>query len=98
MTWKRRALVPILSLALAFGACGGDGESEEEREAVVQMLERLNKSRILALCIADEWDGLYTAEDLQPMIDARGAFSGDVDFELIEDMVLAERKCAKEDS
>lgn len=97
MNWKRCALVPILSLALVVGACGGDGESEEEREAVVQMLERLNKSRILASCIADEWDGLYTAEDLQPMIDARNDFSG-VDFELIEDMVLAEQKCAKDDS
>ncbi len=96
MTWKRRALVPILSLALVSGACGGGGESPEDREAVVQMLERLNKSRILALCIADDWDGQYTAADLQPMIDARGNFGG-VDFQLIEDMVLAEQKCTKGD-
>lgn len=94
MTWKRRALVPILSLALVVGACGDAGESAQEREAVVQMLERLNKSRILAVCIADEWNGLYAAEDLQPMIDSRGDFST-VSFQLIEDIVVAERDCKK---
>lgn len=97
MTWKRRALIPLLTLALALGACGGDGESEADREAVVQMLERLNKSRIMASCIADQWDGEYAAEDLQPMIDARGDFSS-VDFQLIEDLVLAEQECSRDDS
>jgi len=97
VNWKRRALVPILSLALIVGACGDDGEAEAEREQVVQMLERLNKSRILALCITDQWDGEYAPEDLQPMIDARGDFSS-VNFQLIEDLVLAEQACAKKDS
>lgn len=97
MNWKRRALVPILSLALIVGACGDDGEAAEQREQVVQMLERLNKSRILAICIADQWGGEYTPEDLQPMIDARGDFSS-VNFQLIEDLVVAEQECGKEDS
>ena len=96
MNWKRRALVPILLLALVVGACGDDGEAEAQREQVVQMLERINKSRILASCIADEWDGQYTAEDLQPLIDARNDYSS-VDFDLIEDLVLAEQECSKKD-
>ncbi|NND02259.1 MAG: hypothetical protein HKN91_05680 [Acidimicrobiia bacterium] len=97
MNWKRRALVPILSFALIVGACGDEGETPEQREGVVQMLERLGKSRILASCITEQLDGTYTAEDLQPMIDSRGDFST-VDFQLLEDLVLAERKCNEDDS
>lgn len=93
VTRKRRALIAVSALALALSSCGGGGESDEQREAVVGMLERLGRSRIVAECIAEEWDGMYTQQDLQPMIDARGDMSN-VDFQLIEDLVSAEADCS----
>ena len=37
------------------------------------------------------------AEDFQPLIDGRGDY-GKVDFQLLEDMVTAERRCTEDDS
>lgn len=93
VTTKRRALIPMLTLALALTACGGDGVSQEDREELVQMLERLGNGRILAQCVADEFEGVYEAADMQQMIDARNDFST-VDFLLIEDYVKAQKACA----
>ena len=92
VTLKRRALISVSAIALALSACGGGGESDADREAVVQMIERLGQSRQVAECMAEEWDGEYVAEDLQPMIDARGDMST-VDFQLIEAFTTAQSNC-----
>lgn len=96
MITKRRALLPVLVLVFGLAACGGGGESDEARAAVVQMLERLGNGRNLAECIAEQLDGIYTEEDLQPLIDARGDFST-VDFVLLENLVKAEIACTPDD-
>lgn len=97
VTRKRRALIAVLTLVLALTACGDDGESSEERAAVVQMLERLGNGRTLAECMAEQFGGVYAEEDFQPMIDARGDFTS-VDFELLEDIVNAQTRCTEDDS
>ncbi len=60
------------------------------------MLERLGRSRTVAACMADEFDGEYEAADFQPLIDGRGDYT-DVDLVLLEQMVSAERKCTDDD-
>lgn len=81
-----------MTLALTLTACGGGGPSVEDRDQLVQMLERLGNGRNLSECIADEFEGVYVAEDMQPMIDARNDFST-VDFQLLEDMGKARKAC-----
>ena len=93
VTRKRRALLAVLAFVLALTGCGDDGETDEQREAVVQILERLGKSRVLSECIAEEWEGLYVADDLQPLIDSLRT-NETVDFKLVEDLVSAEATCS----
>ena len=51
----------------------------------------------MAECMVEEFDGEYEADDFQPMIDARGDFTG-VDLILLENMTTAERECTDEES
>lgn len=61
------------------------------------MLERLGYGPILADCMVEQLEGVYTEEDLQPLIDGRGDYSG-VDFVLLENLVKAEMACEPDDS
>jgi ABC-type glycerol-3-phosphate transport system substrate-binding protein len=97
MTKRSRFTLWALALALVLAACGGDDESEASRAAVAEMLERLGRPPAVAHCMADEFDGTYGAGDFQPVIDARGDYAT-VDFQLLEDMVVAERDCTEDDS
>ena len=92
VTRTRRLLTTAVALALALTGCGDDGESPEERAEVVRMLERLTYGRNLSECMADEFDGEVTIEQLQSVIDARGDLSG-VDFELTETLIRARDAC-----
>ena len=94
--FKIWALAWALPLALLAAGCGGDGQSDTERAAVGEMLERLGRSPLGAECMVEEFDGTYEAADFQPLIDARGDY-GNVDLQLLEVMVLAERKCTDDD-
>ena len=94
---NRRVLIPVIALALVLTACGDAGESEEERAEVVQMLERLRYGRNLARCMAEQFDGDVTIEQLQSVIDARDDLSA-IDFELTETMVRARTTCEEDDS
>ena len=93
---RRRALIPLLLIVLSLTGCGDDGESAEEREIVVQMLERLGYGRSVSECMADEFDGAYGQEDLQTMIDARGDM-GTVNLQLVEDVSVALSECTSSD-
>lgn len=93
---SRRAIIPVLLVALSLAGCGDDGESAEEREIVVQMLERLGYGRNVSECMAEEFDGAYGQEDLQTMIDARGDF-GTVNLQLVEDVSVALSECTSSD-
>lgn len=77
-------------------ACGGGGESDADRAAVAEMLERLGRSPVVADCMDEELDGAYVADDFQPLIDARDDY-GNVDYLLLEAIVLAERACGEDD-
>lgn len=92
VTRTRRFLIASLALALALTGCGDDGESAEERAEVVRMLERLSYGRNASECMADEFDGDVTIEQLQSVIDARGDLSG-IDFELTETIIRARDAC-----
>lgn len=95
MIKKSRLLVSAVVLALAATACGG-GESDEDRAALMEMLARLSKGPNLAECMVEEFDGEYTAEDLEVIVNARGNLTT-VDFSLVEAMVVAERNCTETD-
>lgn len=94
MNRTKRLLTSALAVGLALTACGGDGGAELRAE-VTQMLERLGRGPNLAECIAERFDGKYAAADFQPMIEARGDLSA-VNFQLTEDLVLAERACLED--
>ena len=96
MTRRNRFTIWTLALALLAPACGGDGESDADRSATAQMLERLGRSPAVAECMVNEFEGTYAAEDFQPLIDGRGDY-GNVDFQLLEDMAVAERECTEDD-
>ena len=96
MTKRSRVAVCALAVALLAAGCGDSGQSETEREAAVEMLERLGRSPDVATCMIEEFDGKYEAADFQPLIDGRGDY-GNVDFELLEDMVVAERDCTEDE-
>lgn len=96
MIFKSRLVVSFVALALATTACGGDGESEEDRAALVERVQRLTSNRSVAECVADEFDGEYTIEDIDTYIAARGDLTG-VNFQLVEDMSTATRKCTESD-
>lgn len=92
---KRKALIAVFALIFSLSACGDPGESPEDKDAVVQMLERLGHGRAVAECMAKEFDGKYKEADLQPLIDARGDFTT-VDFDLVEDLVNARTACTSD--
>ncbi|MCP3976678.1 MAG: hypothetical protein GY720_19500 [bacterium] len=96
MIYKRRLVVSVVALALATTACGGSGESDEDRAALVERIQRLTSNRNVAECIADEFDGKYTIEDIDSIIAARGDLTG-VNFELVEEMGSATLKCTEGD-
>ena len=56
------------------------------------MLERLSYGRNAAECMAAEFDGEVTIEQLQSVIDARGDLTK-VDFELTETIIRARDDC-----
>lgn len=93
---RLRFLVPLLILALTLVGCGDDGESPEQRAEVVELLERLAYGPRLADCMAEEFDGTVTAEQLQTVIDARGELAN-VDFELTETIVRARDACQEDE-
>ncbi len=94
----RRGVVAAALLAAALvTACGGGGQSDEERAAVVEMLERLGRGPRLAQCMAEQFDGEVSVAELQTVIDARGDFTN-VNFELVETIVVAEQDCSEEQS
>lgn len=92
MLTKRRLVVAAVTLALATSACGRGGESEEDRAALVERIQRLTANKKVAQCVADEFDGDYTIEDIDLFIAARGDLTT-VDFGLVEDMSVARTKC-----
>lgn len=96
MTKRSRVTVCALALALLAPGCGDSGQSETEQAAAAEMLERLGRSPAVATCMIEEFDGKYEAADFQPLIDGRGDY-GNVDFELLEDMVIAERDCTEDE-
>ncbi len=97
MTRRTRLTAWVAALAVATAGCGGGGESDADRAAVAEMLQRLGRSPAIARCMVAEFDGAYEAEDFQPLIDGRGDY-GKVDFQLLEDMVMAERRCNEDDT
>jgi len=94
MTKRSRFTIWALALTLLAAACGGGEESEADQAATAEMLERLGRPPAVAKCMVEEFDGAYEAADLQPLIDGRGDYSM-VDFQLLEDMVVAERACTE---
>lgn len=96
MIYKRRLVVSIVALALATTACGDDGESTEDRAELVERIQRLTANRGVAECIAEEFDGTYTIEDIDTIIAARGDLTG-VNFQLVEDYGVANTKCTEGD-
>ena len=94
MTTRTRITALALALALLAVGCGDDGQSDADRGAVSDMLERLGRSRLVAECMVEEFDGTYGADDFQPLIDGRGDYTG-VDLQLLEDMVVAEHACTE---
>ena len=87
----------VAAWAVLTAGCGGGGESDVDRAAIAEMLQRLGRSPAIARCMVAEFEGTYVAEDFQPLIDGRGDY-GKVDFQLLEDMVTAERRCTEDDS
>jgi hypothetical protein len=96
VTRTRRFLSAAVAIALGLTGCGDDGESAEERAEVVRMLERLSYGRSAAECMAGEFDGEVTIDQLQAVINARGDLSG-IDFELTETIVRARDACEADD-
>jgi hypothetical protein len=95
MYTRSRIVAWALVLALPAAGCGGDGQSDADREAVAVMLERLGRSHLIAECMVDEFDGTYEAADFQPLIDGRGDYTS-VDLVLLQDLTTAERKCTND--
>ncbi len=96
MIYKSRIAVSVVALALATAACGGDGESTEDRAELVERIQRLTADRSVAQCIAEEFDGDYTVEDIDTIIAGRGDLTG-VDFQLVEDYGVANTKCTEDE-
>jgi hypothetical protein len=94
MTKRSRFTIWALALTLPASACGGGGESDADRAATAEMLERLGRPPVVAECMVEEFDGKYEAADFQPLIDGRGDYSM-IDFQLLEDVAVAERACTE---
>ena len=88
--------LPALALCLALSGCGDPGESPEERQEVIVMLERLGRTGPVAECMAEEFNGEVTIDQLQEMINARGDYST-LDLSLIERVFTAQAECTVSD-